>query len=334
MKEYICEKCDYVCGSPSALLKHLKRKTPCNEGRLRCDGCGHRCDDASNMRKHKKICKGAKISIKSKQNEIENYQTILAATGNQRNAIDNSQASTSNHYGDVICGDQINNIQNNNNNIIVLPACKEDIDHIKQLSPRELMEKIGFNTDISPHLNFFKMVRADETHPENNTMLLPSQDCQTIHYKSEDGWKTGRCEEQLYKAIFTDNRTLIQDFSRIEKSHPNFYNSHLLQTVNQMINNNDTVGLQPYYDAYREALHQLTIRLADKHGVQDINVNDINVDSPEQNENHATIPSSVKELLDLELAKQKTHEMNQRTLELEIEKLKLERQKSAISRES
>ncbi len=306
------------------MLKHLSRKVPCNQGKLKCEGCSYRCDDSSNLRRHRKTCKGGTPSVAAKQKEIDNYKTILSATGNQRiiavPTAEPASSSSSIHYGDVINGDQINNIQNNN--IIVMPACHEDIEHLKKMSARDLIDKIGLNRDISPHVNFFKLVRADEAHPENNTMLLPAQDGQTIHYKSEDGWKTGECEEQLYKALFTDNRTLIQDFSKIEKTHPDFYNGHLLQTVNQMINNNDQVGLKPYFDAYRESLHTLTIKLAEEHKGE--NVDNVRSHAVPNQEPQINDSQSLQKLLDLEIARQRTHEMSQKTLELEIQKLKLQ----------
>ena len=264
MPEYACTKCSSLFASPSALKRHMKKKNACDVGRLQCQDCAYRCDDHSNMSKHKKTCKGKRDSIASVQKELKECRMILAATGNQRRDNQSSSSHVSNNTvsGDIINGDQINIIQNNN--IVVLPACKEDIEHIKNLTIEQLKAKIGFNRDVSTHVELFKMIRADETRPENNTMLLPNPVGKTIHYQSEEGWKVGVCDDQLYNALFTDNRTLIQDFAKIEKSYPDYYNGHLLQTVNQMINNNDRMGLQPYFEAYRKALHQLTLKLAEK----------------------------------------------------------------------
>ena len=319
MSEVECPKCNYIAPCPAKLQNHLNNKKPCNVGKYRCQNCRYRTNDSGNMSRHRKTCKGPpEKSKKCLQQENEDLKTIIAATGPQRT----NETQVSNITNTVIHGDQINNIQNTT--VVVMPAFQENISHIKKLSVHELQSMIGFGPDISTHVKFFNMIRTDEAHPENHTMLLPSQDAKNIHYKKEDGWVEGKCDEQLHRALFTDNRTLIQDFARIEKTHPEFYNRHLLQTVNQMINNNDHVSLQPYYAALREELHAFTMSLVRKNADSSTNELETQASEPLNASSSQASVTDIDKLLQLEAMKLKSLEISSKNLEIESKNLEMQ----------
>ncbi|RYE55103.1 MAG: hypothetical protein EOP48_10915 [Sphingobacteriales bacterium] len=207
-----------------------------------------------------------------------------------------------------------------------LPACNECL-LVNQIDHSEILFYLSISVlsimrDVAIHWYGVDCLQ------ENNTLLLPNPDDQTIHYHSEDGWKIGECEEQLYNAIFTDNRTLIQDFSKIEKTYPDFYNAHLLQTVNQMINSKDIVGLKPYFDAFKVALHTLTLKLAEKNAPHSSARNEDSrmVDSNQAQQQTIT-NDQLAEQIEHDKRRQQILELEFEIKKLEIKKLEIEKQK-------
>ena len=263
--EHTCSKCERIFNTKRGLEKHLKRKYKCDEGNFQCKKCSQCFNNSSNLSQHRKTCKGRELSVLEKDQEIRNYKTILAATGNQRTpaqATSAGQSNVNNHNGtgDIINGDQINNIQNNTN-IIVLPLGSENIDHIRKLSISELQDKIGLKSDPSTMIKLFELIRTDENHPENHTMLLPELNGQTVHCKVDDGWKTDSFNNGMQRAIHHDNSFLIR---KLPDNYPDkvFQDGYIMNEIQQKINFCDHAALKKIYDGVREALYDLTMRLA------------------------------------------------------------------------
>ncbi len=267
MKDYICPKCNQQFDTKWKLTKHLERQYPCTEGKYACDKCPKKFNHSSNLSAHKKICKGKCISTADKDKKIDNLETVLAATGNQRDqhaaSQTNNQRNIHNGSGDIINGDQINNIQNNTN-VFVLPIGQENIDHLRKMSIHDLQERIGLRSDPSTMIKLFELIRTDEDHPENHTMLLPDIDGHIIHCKNESGWTTDTFNNSMQRALHSDNSFLIRKLpdNFADKS---FQDGYIMNEIQQKINFCDHDALKAIYDGIRGSLHDLTMKLAERH---------------------------------------------------------------------
>ena len=309
-KEHVCIKCGLICVSEKDLTKHLARKYPCDAGKYQCKECRKRFNSSCNLSTHKKTCKGRQISSAEKDKQIENYKTVLAATGNQRgNAESTTHSITQNaHNGDIINGDQINNIQNNTN-IFVLPVGQENIDHIRKMTIQELQDKIGLKSEPSTMIKLFELIRTDENHPENHTMLLPDANGNLMHCKDENGWKTDSFDNSMQRALHADNSFLIRklpdDFA--DKS---FQFGYIMNEIQQKINFGDHAALKAIYDGVRVPLHDLTMKLA------------------KQNDKEACLQESDISLM--KAFKSEEDEMAEELLELEKHQIRINKQKLDI----
>ncbi len=306
MPEHVCPDCGYIAYTLSRLQRHLDKKNKCNMGKFPCD-CGYRTDDKSNLNKHKKICKGRPKSIADREKEIAEYQTVLAATGNQRSSeapqassdagpstlINNGTNQAHSGSGDIVGRDQINHITNN---IVVNNTYNERIDHIKDMSMEDLKSKIGCLPDFSTHVKLFELIRTAEDHPENHTMLLPDAEGKTVHYKTDDGWKSAPYQQRMLEAFLTDNKFLIDKIPK-SKQDQEFYYGYLLG-CNFRVKDE---YLMPYYDACRKSLHGNTMKLAESHS-------DFRQSEP-QTQNTSTVRTAVTDK------------------EIEMERLKVEKEK-------
>ena len=58
MVEHKCNKCNYLAPDKAALVQHLQRKTPCDEGKYLCRNCAKPMKSKETLRNHQKTCKG------------------------------------------------------------------------------------------------------------------------------------------------------------------------------------------------------------------------------------------------------------------------------------
>ena len=268
MKEILCPKCDTAFDSQWKLNKHLERAFPCDEGDYECEKCNKRYQHQSNLSTHKKKCQGRKMSSQEKDKKIADLETVLAATGNQRGAVSSqpihqtsSVNNTINGNGTIINGDQINNIQNT---VVVLPLGCENIDHLRKMSITELQSLIGLKSEPSTMIKLFELIRTDENHPENHTMLLPDVNGQVIHYKSENGWVTDSFNNSMQRAIHADNSFLIRKLPD-NFADKVFQDGYIMNEIQQKINFCQHDALKCIYDGVRSRLHELTKKLAEQH---------------------------------------------------------------------
>ena len=293
VSEFICPKCHKIFGCNRNLSNHLNRQYPCDEGNHQCEKCSQKFNKSSNLSAHRRTCKGRQLSTVDKDKEIDSYKTILAATGRER--LDVSSQSSSDHrascihngHGDIIQGDQINNIQNNTN-IIVLPIGKENISHIQKLTIAELQQKIGLKSDPSTMIKLFELIRTDESHPENHTMLLPDINGQIMHCKSEDGWRTDTFNNSVQRAIHSDNSFLIRKLpdNFADKS---FQDGYIMNEIQQKINFCDHEALKTIYDGIRGPLHDLTMKLAAKYKNDQVESDQTDNEGDGYNENYLSL---------------------------------------------
>ena len=90
MVEHKCNKCIYLAPDKAALVQHLQRKTPCDEGKYLCRNCTQPLKSKETLRNHKKTCKGLMKIREELQLDITSLQTqmsIQADASNQQMAV-------------------------------------------------------------------------------------------------------------------------------------------------------------------------------------------------------------------------------------------------------
>lgn len=323
-EEPVCQFCGLLFSSHHYLNKHQTKKKACNVGKYACGKCDQRFEDNSNCHRHRKTCPGRHVTREEKDKEIENYRTVLAATRSlgETSTPDITQHNIENQNAHTIVnvnGDQINNIQNNNN-IFVFPAGKENVDYIKAMSLDEIKAKISFEPDPTTIVNLFKHVRLNDDHPENHSVLLPDLDGDVVHYKSADGWKTQPFDDQMRYLIDMDRRVIDSKFKEEDQDkYSEFYWQFLVHGILTKCAHIDHAGLKPIYDLLRPLLHELTVKLAaNNDGAATTSETGANVASAPPDED----PDMSPEEVDLQL----------KIIELEIRKLNLKQKVLARSR--
>lgn len=260
-QELICADCGHVSESKRNHERHINQRIPCSRRKFVCD-CGERFLKKKELNRHKNHrCNGPKISIEGQAKHIQSLQTVLAATGALGEHVNiNALNQINGDHNHIVTGDQITNVQNN---IIVLPAGKENVDYIKSMLPEELKRQIGLTPDPSTMTSLFKILRANEEHPENHTLLLPDIDSKTVHQKTASGWAETAFDERIRSLIHHDYELLDSCIKRKDRDE-SFYWNYLVRDVLRKCGEVDHVGLKPIYDSVRVLLHDLTKTLADK----------------------------------------------------------------------
>lgn len=257
-----CETCGHISSCQRDHNRHLNQKISCGKRKFVCE-CGDRFKAQKGLNYHKKhVCQGVKVTVETQNKHIEDLKTIIKATGAIGETVNHNITNVNNVNGNnyVVTGDQITNVQNN---IIVLPAGKENVDYIKSMLPEELKRQIGMTPDPSTMTNLFKILRVNEEHPENHTLLLPDIDSKTVHQKTASGWAETAFDERIRSLIHHDYELLDRCIKRKDRDE-SFYWNYLVRDVLRKCGEVDHVGLKPIYDSVRILLHDLTKSLADK----------------------------------------------------------------------
>ncbi len=280
ISEHACDRCHKCFKTKKDLRKHLERQYPCDAGSFKCQKCSQTFANRSSRDRHcRRTCKGPPQTIADLQAELEQCKTVLAATGalGERRDLSGSGSPTVNNIqacevnqnnvvgGDVVEGDKITNIHNNTN-IFVLPAGQENTDHIQKMSLEELKDRIGLQPNETTMTRLFELVRMDEDHPENHTLLLPDVNGKEVHYKAENGWKVGTYDNRMH-AAFGDDSMLLQQKLLSKSRDDSFYKSFLFPEIIQKMANSamDKSQLKPLSDKMRRGLYELTVKLAEKY---------------------------------------------------------------------
>lgn len=317
MTEHICTKCNKKFTSKQSLVFHQRKKFDCAAGEFQCQSCGQRFRHRQARDYHRKnACKGPQQTIAGLQAQLEQCQTVLAATGTlgerQTDQVGTATPSVTVNQGSgsSIVGN-VTNITNNTINL-VLPFGREEITHINAMSLEDLRQKIGLQPNDKTMIELFKLIRLNEAYPENHTLLLPDREGKQIHYKDKDGWKSDNFDKRMRMAIHHDHTVLDGKFREDGDRDHDFYYDYLWKSVGSRLSRHDDHGLKAISGPLRKHLHDLTLRLATKYTPEQ--EQPLNEDSGEQS------TDSVQErLLDLRLTEEKT-----RLTEAEIRKLELQ----------
>ena len=337
--EHVCDKCQRSFTSKKDLERHRKRRYPCDAGLFTCENCTQTFTQRSSRDHHRRhTCKGSTQTIAGLQAQLEQCKLIIAATGRLgERAVEGSTSNgqTTNVgtvQGDVIEGDKITNIYNN---IVVLPAGNECTDHIRQMSMEELREKIGLQPNDSTMEKLFALVRLDENHPENHTLLLPDLNGKEIHYKTKTGWEVGDFNNRMH-AAFCDDTTLLTKIYPEDQRNDLFYDGFLYHDLLPRIGSSkiDDSNLKPLGNKLRPRLHELAVRLAQKYTPETTVTGEVSAGASIPIPPEAVSESQLRLQLALEELRLKTREEETRsrkeetrTLELQLE---LERERKRI----
>ena len=182
---------------------------------------------------------------------------------------------------------------------------RNDVGYSQRLEWSAIPDELG--RDISTNIKLFDLIRSAKDHPENHTMLIPEIGSKTIHYKTDEGWKSGPCQQKLMEAFFTDNRLLTDKLPASDSNQSEeFYKGYILGC-----NFKKSDDLLMYYDACCQSLHKNTVNLV---------------------ETHCDRQSSLDEPADISAPEMQNHDVQDRDLEMmrlqhDTERMKLERLK-------
>lgn len=264
MPEFPCPHCHKLLATKQSLQSHLHKKNPCTVGDFACSGCRAKFLHRNNRDHHQKHdCKGRSSTYADKDKNIEKLKTVLAATSSlgEIKQLTDTVIQVNGDVGTLVTGDQINHVQNT---IIVLPNGSENIGYIRDMALEQLKEHIGLTHDPLTMAKLFNLIRANEAHPENHTMLLPDRDGETIHYKDSEGWKERPFEERVRRMIHADHELLQSLVRKDWDNYEKFYWDYLVFDIGRKCAELDHTGLKPIYDEIRNSIHELTVNLASK----------------------------------------------------------------------
>ena len=253
--EYSCPKCPQIFTSNNALEKHLARKKPCDSGKFQCDRCEKKYASSSSLLGHKKNCKGRVLSSSEKDQQIQNLKIALAAVG--KFDQNKHRAESESEDKDIIETDDFQQ----SSETFIKTIGQEDMRHIRNLSIQELRAKIGLRSDPSTMIKLFRLIRLDESHPENHTILLPDINGDTAVCKRDDGWQLENFNHIMQTALQHDNTFLIRRLPD-EYNDKKFQDGYLMNEIQQSIIFCNHDALKPIYDGLRHDLYDLTARLA------------------------------------------------------------------------
>lgn len=263
-----CDACPKIFSNNRDFIKHKNKKYPCYQQKFTCD-CGARYTNKPSLHDHKKTCQGKKPTIDEKEAEITNLKLALAASSGLNHEIQNKNDAINNGQVHSGTGDNIaTQINNVTNNIFVLPAGQENVEHIKKMPFELLKTKLGMKACPATNIEAYKMVHLDMDHPENHNILLPEKDGKHVHFYAPDNtWKTGLYEQHVRFAIDDDNR-LLTSLIRNNENCKELWN-YLVYDVQRKVGEIDDHGLKEILEGIREPLHTSTKRLIELHNEKD-----------------------------------------------------------------
>lgn len=137
MTVFTCDRCRKDFQRHFHFAQHLARKTPCKmpDHKHDCDVCHKSFGHESSLSRHRKICKGPRVTITDLQEQLQQMQARLdqlGSTSNVTNNIDNS----------------ITNIDNSIN-ITLNNYGHESQDHLESLSYSDLKKILKLTPDHS-----------------------------------------------------------------------------------------------------------------------------------------------------------------------------------------
>lgn len=217
--EFSCKRCGHVSSTKSNLLKHLRRKTPCeptvenvsivdllaevthreyNEHTWNCEHCERRFNSYQNRWRHMKTCKSVPTPA-SLTDEIQQLRARIDELEKNRGG------------NNITNNNNTNNTQNNQNiHIHLRDFGQEDLSYL----PNEFLSRCFVEKDI---VRLLENIHCDQEHPENQNIRVKSQKRNQIETRENNRWKIKDEDEALTECIQNGYRILVRHGFRKKK---------------------------------------------------------------------------------------------------------------------
>lgn len=226
MTTFTCKRCGYETKIKENLVKHLRRKTPCNatlqdvsqddlireltdrtfSSSFICSECESSFNHASSLYRHKARCPGRKA-------EQEDKEDLLRSLKEKDDRIKQLEAMLSNQQGSPCTIGTQNNIHVVNN-IQINNFGREDISYMTD-HPRFQQFMIAcIRGKASGVIEFLDKKHFNTNHPENNNLRKLNKKDKFMQVYKNGKWKLAFCDEVLEDVLHN-----IQDqFSKFVES--------------------------------------------------------------------------------------------------------------------
>lgn len=257
-----CPKCSAEFSSKRDLERHLQRKTPCDVGKFKCQGCDQLFQTKKSLRVHinKQRCKGknsTRIAQELAQeneelrNRVEQQEHLLHLTNSVTAAAASSSATIT------------QNVQNITINIHNHPVCglgQEKLTHFSQLPDSEMLKRINLTKGPAAMAAWCAMLRADENHPENHNALLLAADSKEMACCRDGKWTWDETNKTLLEISRSDMNRLYTHLGRYDQNEKvqTFRHEYLVHDLMTTANSDTLQLLKPVLDAVAQPIIALT----------------------------------------------------------------------------
>jgi hypothetical protein len=200
-----CKRCGHESSTKSNLLKHLRRKTPCNaitdisiddyikellhktynEKTWDCGHCGKQFNNYQNKWRHLKTCKSAVSEIdelRKRVDDLEKKGLSTNITNNNNNNTVNQQQNIHFHLRDF---------------------GHEDISYLS----KEFLSSCFATKDL---VRLIENMHCDRDHPENHNIRIKSQKRNQIETRENNRWLIKDEDDALTECIQNGYRVLVR----------------------------------------------------------------------------------------------------------------------------
>ena len=259
-----CPKCYIELASQRDLERHLDRKTPCDSGEHKCNGCGLSYKTKKSLNDHKKRCKGKSNALKAaelaQENEklkrqAEQHEQLLQMTNSVTAAASASQITnvgTQNIHNHITV-----NIHNHTH---VSNLGEERLTHFSRQTDEEMLTKLNLSRCPKALEAWCALLRADEEHPENHNALLLGTESEMMACCRGGKWCWGDTEQTLLEISRNDMNRLYTHLGRYDQNQrvQDFRNEYLVHDVMARATSGMDESLKPIMNAVALPIIALT----------------------------------------------------------------------------
>ena len=265
MVEHKCNKCNYLAPDKAALLQHLQRKTPCDEGKYLCRNSAKPMKSKETLRNHEKTCKGLRKTREELQLDNTGLQTQMsmqADASNQQMAVaSNASVLAIKSVYDIMS--QPHKEYDASKLVLHQPVGSENTLHLKGSSLRTWFPNL--TPGIDKLVKWFWLLRGRE-HPENHNILLPPGDPSIALICRKGNWQSCNSDKALFEVYSSDAVALYDKMgsgSSDSAEIRNFRNEFVLHKVMAGMNAEgcESVMFKTWKQAITTDLYEMTKEL-------------------------------------------------------------------------
>lgn len=239
----ICEKCFGEFASASDLERHLERKTPCDAGQHKCEGCCLGYKTKKSLQDHKKRCKGKSnalvaheqaLEIERLKTQAQQHDQLMQMTNSVTAAAASASCSNMSRVTNIETQNNHNHITINiHNHTHVSNLGEEKLTHFSQQTDEDMLQKLNLSRCPKALGAWCALLRADEEHPENHNALLLAADSKEMACCKGGKWCWGDTEKTLLEISRNDINRLYTHLGRYDQNQrvQDFRNEYLIHDV-------------------------------------------------------------------------------------------------------